>query len=208
MIDRSFIDELASKAPTPGGGGAAALGGALASALASMVGNLTVGKKTYAAVEEETIATLERLSAVRERLLVLIDKDAEAFRPLAAAYGLPKTTPEEKAAQNTALQEALIGACEVPLEIMRACAEVIELTEFMAAKGSRLAHSDAGVAAVFAKAALLGASYNVYINVGSMDDTERAQAFAEEANSLIATWGVRADVIADEVLATIKGSKE
>lgn len=204
MVNRAFIDALASKDPTPGGGGASAYCGALASALSSMVGNLTVGKKKYAAVEADVIVSLEKLAALRERLLELIDEDAEAFAPLARAYGLPKATPEEQAAKNAALQEALVDACEVPLEIMRACAEVIEITEFMAAEGSRLAVSDAGVAVAFAKAALVGASFNVYINVASMDDADRAAAYRAEADELIDVWGDRAEATIELVMQAIK----
>ena len=169
-----------------------------------MVGNLTVGKKKYAAVEADVIVSLEKLAALRERLLELIDEDAEAFAPLARAYGLPKATPEEQAAKNAALQEALVDACEVPLEIMRACAEVIEITEFLAAEGSRLAVSDAGVAAAFAKAALVGASFNVYINVSSMDDADRAAACRAEADELIDVWGDRAEATVELVMQAIK----
>lgn len=193
MINRDFIDALASKAPTPGGGGASAYCGALASALASMVGNLTLGKKKYADVEADVIVTQEKLAAVRERLLELVEEDAEAFEPLARAYGMPKATAEEQAAKNAALQQALVDACEVPLEIMRTCKEVIELSEFYMLHGSRLALSDVGVAAVFAKAALQGAALNVFINVASMDDAERARAYREEAEELIGTFGEKAD---------------
>ena len=157
MSDTTFIDQLASAAPTPGGGGASACVGALASALASMVGNLTVGKKTYADVEDDVRASLDRLAALRARLLALVDEDARAFEPLAAAYRLPKATPEEQAAKNAALQQALVGACDVPLAIMRAVAEVVDETEYLAHHGSRMARSDAGVAAAFARAASDGA---------------------------------------------------
>ena len=98
-----------------------------------MVGNLTVGKKTYAAVEDDVRASLDRLAALRARLLALVDEDARAFEPLAAAYRLPKATPEEQAAKNAALQQALVGACDVPLAIMRAVAEVVDETAYLAA---------------------------------------------------------------------------
>ena len=204
MINRTFLDELASSAPTPGGGGAAAYCGALASALASMVGNLTVGKKKYAAVEADVLVALEKLAGVRERLLELVDEDAEAFGPLAAAYRMPKETPGERAAKNAALQAALVDACEVPLEIMRACAEVIALCEFLAANGSRLALSDVGVGALFAGAALQGASLNVFANVASMDDEERAASYRHEAASLMGVWEDRADAVFERVLGEIK----
>lgn len=204
MIDRTFIDELASKAPTPGGGGACAYCGALAAALASMVGNLTVGKKAYEAVEDEVQEALGQLAGLQDRLLALIDADAEAFAPLAAAYGMPKETPEEQAAKEAALQHALIAACEVPLEIMRTCVRVIDLAEMLAEKGSRLALSDAGVSTLFAKAALQGASLNVLINCASMNDRDRAQGYLEETNSLIVASVPRAERVYEEVVKELE----
>ena len=186
-MDTTFIDELASAAPTPGGGGAASYVGAVASALASMVGNLTVGKKTYAAVEDDVRATLERLA--------LIESDAQAFEPLAASYRMPKATPEEAAAKQAALQLALGPACDVPLIIMRTCAEVIDHADFLARNGSKLAVSDAGAAAVLARAAVVAASMNVYINAASMDDEARADRYRAEADRLIAEANERADGI-------------
>lgn len=203
VLDTTFIDELASKAPTPGGGGAAAACGALASALASMVGNLTVGKKRYAHVEGEVNASLARLADLRARLIELVEADARAFSPLAGAYGMPKDTPEQAAAKEAALQDALVGACEVPLDIMRACAQVVDECDFMAKCGSRLAVSDAGVAVAFAKAALLGASLNVFINVGSMTDEKRARQYREEADALIASVAAKADAVYSFVLDEI-----
>ena len=179
MVNTEFIEALASKAPTPGGGGASAYVGVLASALASMVGNLTVGKKKYADVEERVQAELLELEATRLRLLELIDADAEAFAPLAAAYGMARDTDGAAAAQRAALQVALVDACEVPLEIMRQCVQVIESCVFMAKHGSVLAVSDAGAGAVLAKAALLAASLNVRINIASMDDAVRAGILKE-----------------------------
>lgn len=203
VVNREFIDDLASSAPTPGGGGAAAYCGALASALASMVAGLTVGKKKYAAVEADMLVMLEKLSDLRERLMELIDEDAEAFGPLAAAYRMPKGTPEELQAKEDALQAALVGACEVPMEIMRSCCQVIEQCEFLAANGSRLVLSDAGVAALFANAALQGASLSVYANVVSMSDRDRAAAFESEAAMLAEVWGDRAKAAYERVLHTI-----
>lgn len=193
MVNTEFIEALASKAPTPGGGGASAYVGALASALASMVGNLTVGKKKYAAVEERVQAELLALEATRLRLLELIDGDAAAFAPLAAAYGMARDTDEAAAAQRAALQVALVDACEVPLEIMRQCVQVIESCVFMAKHGSVLALSDAGAAVMLAKAALLSASLNVRINIGSMADKARAKAYRDQMEDLIAAGGTLAD---------------
>lgn len=193
MLDTTFIMDLASKAPTPGGGGASAYGGALASALGSMVGNLTVGKKRYEAVEADTYIVLEKLADARVRLIELVEEDARAFAPLAAAYGMPKGTPDEQAAKDAAMQEALVGACEVPLDIMRTCARVIELCEFLAYNGSRMALSDVGVAVAFGKAALLGASLNVYINAKDIGDRERAERYTGEADRLIESGSALAD---------------
>lgn len=200
MVDTEFIEALASKAPTPGGGGASAYAGALASALASMVGNLTVGKKKYAEVEERVQSELLELADTRLRLLELIDADAAAFAPLAAAYGMPRGTDEEAAAQKAALQAALVDACEVPLEIMRQCVQVVESCVFLAKHGSALAVSDAGAGAVLAKAALLAASLNVRINIASMDDTARADAYREEMEELIDAGCALADDVYDDVV--------
>lgn len=203
MVDVGFLGDLASKAPTPGGGGASAYCGALAAALSEMVGNLTVGKKKYADVEADVVAHLAVLEAARQRLVQLVEEDAEAFKPLAAAYGLPGATPEELTAKEAALQAALVGACEVPLEIMRQCSLVLDSCEFMARNGSRLAVSDAGVSAVFAKAALQGASLNVLINIGSMADEGRASAYRTELDSLISEGSRKADEIYSYVVAQL-----
>lgn len=203
-INQDFLNELASKAPTPGGGGASAYCGALASALSSMVGNLTVGKKTYAAVEDQVKSSLEELEGLRARLVDLVDKDAQAFFPLSQAYGLPKSTPEEIAHKDEVMQAALIGAIEVPLEIMEACAQVIAASEFLAYNGSRLALSDVGVAAVFAKAALKGASLNVYVNAASLKDRERAQTYIQKAEALIEEYGTLADTLYAYVVEEIR----
>ena len=181
MVDATFIDELASAAPTPGGGGACACAGALACALASMVGNLTVGKKSYAHVEDGVRASLACLDALRARMLSLVDEDARAFEPLAAAYRLPKATPDEAAAKNDAVDEVA----------------------YLAECGSRLARSDAGAAAALARAASDGASLNVYVNCASMDDAARAARYRGEADALAARTRERCDEVFDAVKAAI-----
>ena len=173
MLDKNcneFIEALASKAPVPGGGGASAYVGALGMALGSMVGNLTLGKKKYADVEADIQDLLIRSSALIERLKALVGRDAEVFYPLSQAYGLPQATNEEKAARDAALQQALTGATQVPLEIAQACLEAIHLHEAYAQKGTRIAISDVGVGVVFCKAALQGAALNVLINTKIMKD--------------------------------------
>ena len=203
-INQDFINELASKAPTPGGGGASAYCGALATALASMVGNLTVGKKTYAAVEDEVKEALIQLEEQRNKFVELIDKDAQAFEPLSRAYRLPRATCEELVHKNKVMQQALVGATEVPLEIMEICAQVITTSKFLAHNGSRLALSDVGVAVLFAKAALKGASLNVYDNASSMANEAQARSYIQQADCLIEEYGALADELYEYVIKEIR----
>ena len=203
-INQDFINELASKAPTPGGGGASAYCGALATALASMVGNLTVGKKTYAAVEDEVKEALAQLEEQRNKLIELIDKDAQVFDPLSRAYRLPRATSEELVHKNKVMQQALVGATEVPLEIMEICAQVITTSKFLAHNGSRLALSDVGVAVLFAKAALKGASLNVYANASSMANEAQARSYIQQADCLIEEYGALADELYEYVIKEIR----
>ena len=196
-----FVEVLASKAPVPGGGGASALVGAVGMALGNMVGSLTVGKKKYADVEEEMYALKEKATALQADFLRLIERDAEVFEPLAKAYGMPRETEEEKAEKARVMAIVLKDACSVPMEIMEKCCEAIDVIEEFAAKGSALAISDAGVGAAFCKAALLGASLNVYINTKSMADKEYAAELNAKADAMIEKY----TKIADEVFASVEG---
>ena len=207
MIKQSceqFLAELASKAPTPGGGGTAALVGAAGVALGSMVGSLTVGKKKYAAVEADIQALNARAEVLRKELEALVQADAEAFAPLAAAYGLPKDTPEQAAHKAAVLEKALDAACAVPLQIMEKCAEGITLAEEYAAKGSVLAVSDAGCAATLCKAALQAASLNVFINTKLMTDRSCAGALDARADSLLNEFVPRADAVFESVMQKLR----
>lgn len=198
MMEQSctqFLAELAGKAPVPGGGGAAALVGAAGVALGNMVGCLTTGKKKYAAVEADIQALNARAEALRRELEALVQADAEAFAPLAAAYGLPKDTPAQAAHKAAVLEAALDTACAVPLEIMQKCAEGIVLVEQYAAKGSVLAVSDAGCAAALCKAALQSASLNVFINTKLMTDRTHAAALDAQADALLNEYVPRADAV-------------
>lgn len=207
MVDTTFTDELASKAPTPGGGGASAYAGALAAALGSMVARLTIGKPKFVDREEVLQETLANLDAQRCELLALIDGDANAFSKLAACWKMPKSTQDEQALRARAEQEALFAACEVPLSIMRVCARVVEADEYLVANSTKLALSDVGASAVLAKAALLAASLNVFINTGLMEDVERARAYEEEARRLIAQTGKAADEVHKAVCDAITCSR-
>ena len=207
MMERScrqFLAELAGKAPTPGGGGASALVGAAGVALGNMVGSLTVGKKKYAAVEAGIQALNARAETLRGELEALVQADAEAFAPLAAAYGLPKDTPEQAAHKSAVLEKALDAACAVPLQIMEKCAEGIALVEEYAAKGSVMAVSDAGCAAVLCKAALQAASLNVFINTKLMADRSRADVLDAKADNLLNEFVPRADAVFASVMQKLR----
>lgn len=194
-----FMEALASKAAVPGGGGASALCGALGAALASMVGNLTAGKKKYAQYEGDIQLILEKAERLREELLGCIDRDAEGFEPLSRAYSIPKDDPSRAEVMEGALRDA----CEPPMEIMRLAAEALELHEELLVKGSRIMLSDVGVGALCCRAALMGGSLNVFTNTKLMGDRERAAEFESEAKALLDKYVPMADRIFDEVKAAL-----
>ena len=200
----AFLDALASKSPAPGGGGASALVGAIGTALGNMVGSLTVGKKKYADVEAEMYELKAKSDKLQADLLRLIERDAEVFEPLAKAYGMPRETEEEKAEKARVMEIVLKDACSVPMEIMEKCCEAIEIIVEFAAKGSALAISDAGVGAAFCKAALKGASLNVYINTKSMKNREYAEELNQKCDAMLEKYTKMADEIFDSVLGRLK----
>lgn len=202
-----YLDILASKAPAPGGGGASALGGALAAALGQMVANLTVGKKRYADVEEEMQGYLCALNICQMEMTALADRDAEVFAPLAAAYGLPSETEEQKAKKDREMEENLLAASLVPVQIMEKAVGIMAVLEEMEQKGSRMAVSDVGVAVQFARTALTGAVMNVYINTKSMKNRERAEELNRQAGELLRDGIEKADIIYDRVLKKLTGVK-
>ena len=209
MIEKEQVgvwtDRLASKASVPGGGGASALGGALAAALGQMVANLTVGKKRYADVEEEMQQCLFALNVLQMELLALADKDAEVFAPLAEAYGMPSGTEEEKAEKERVMEERLLAASQVPMMMMEKAAGVLDFVELLEKKGSKMAVSDAGVAAQFARAAITGAVMNVYINTKSMKNREKADELNVKAQKLLEEGTKKADEIYGSVLKKLVG---
>lgn len=192
-----FCRVLASEKPVPGGGGASALAGALAAALGNMVGNLTVGKKKYAAVEEEIRTCNEEAEKLRERFLSLIQADADSFAPLAAVYRLPAGTPEERAHKEEALQKALPVACAVPEQIMECCMHTMALLTVYEEKGSVMAVSDAAAAAILCKAALKAASLNILINTKAMTDRQQADAMLARMEERIRVCGSQADAVCE-----------
>ncbi len=195
-IDK-FLAELASSAPTPGGGGAAALCGALGIALGNMVGSLTLGKKKYADVQEDITALNSRAEALRADFAALIDADAEAFAPLSRAYSIPKDAP----GRDEIMESALLRAAEPPLEIMRKCAEALDVIADYAAKGSALAISDAGCAAALCGAALQAAALNVRINTKSMKNRVAAEEIDAETDELLQKYST----IAQEIYKRVYG---
>ena len=194
---RKFVEVLASDAPAPGGGGAAALVGAIGTALGNMVGSLTVGKKKYAAVEEEIIALKAKCDALQTELLNQVEMDEINFLPLAKAYGIPKDDPN----RDKVMEEATIIACSTPMHIMELCCEAIDCIKVFADKGSRLAVSDAGCGAVCCKAALQAASLNVFINTKSLKNREVAEEMNAKAIGMLDKYCALADEIFESVRA-------
>ena len=193
---RDFLDKLASAEPTPGGGGASALIAGIGCCLDSMVANLTTGKKKYAQYQDRIDEHIVRLKELNERLLHDIDKDAEAFKPLAAAYSLSKDTP----GYEDIMEKATYDAALAPLEITRDIYELVPITEDMAVMGSRLAISDVAVAAAAIRAAITGIVMNVYINTGSLRDRDKAESMNKEASGMVEDACRRLDRVYDEIM--------
>ncbi|HEX3950506.1 MAG TPA: cyclodeaminase/cyclohydrolase family protein [Steroidobacteraceae bacterium] len=182
---QSFLDELASSAPTPGGGSAAAIMGAMGAALVSMVCNVTLGKKGHEAVAPELKAVRDESEQLRARLSAMVAEDIAAFDGLMAAYRLPKASEEEKSRRADAIQSNLRAATEAPLACARACAQVVALSRRAGAKGYAGVISDAGVGVLAANGALRSAALNVYINAPSLNDRAYALAATAEIEKLL-----------------------
>lgn len=195
-----FLNELASAAPTPGGGGAAALMGAQAAALVSMVCNLTIGKPKYAEVETQMRSILEQSETLRTQFMKMIVDDMAVFKTVMNAYGLPKETDVEKSVRTTAIQEALKFATDVPLACARASAEIIHLSRVAAELGNLNVISDAGVATMAGFAALKSAALNVYVNTGAIKD----QAFTESRLAELSEILTSAETTTEEVYQLVK----
>jgi methenyltetrahydrofolate cyclohydrolase len=197
---QQFLDELASKAPTPGGGSVAAIMGAQSAALTSMVCNLTIGKPKYAEVENDMRHLLHQSETLRHQLTEMIKADVDVFNALMATYALPKTTDAELAIRSQAIQSALQAATIVPLECARACAESIKISRIAAEKGSLAAISDAGVAVMAAYSGVKSAALNVYINTASLKDRDFATAKLAELDVILA--GI--DMDSEEIYQFVK----
>jgi len=203
LIEKSckdFVEVLASKEPVPGGGGAAALVGAIGMALGNMVGNLTVGKKKYKDVESEVYAIMEKATKLQQDLLSMVDGDAEVFGEVAKVYQMPKGTPEEKAAREQAMEKALKQACSVPMDIIRTALEAIKLQARLGEIGSIMALSDVGVGVLCLKAALISGKLNVIINLNGIKDESFVVKVSKEMDALVEE-GIK---IADETYAKVE----
>jgi len=198
-----FLADLASDSPAPGGGSVAALSGALAAGLTSMVANLTIGKPKYAEAEADMRSVLARSEALRLELEQLIEEDKQAFDRVMVAMKLPKETAEQQAARSAALQSALVDAASVPLEVMGKCVEVIALARVAAEKGNRNAVSDAGVAALMARAGTHAARLNVAINLPGIRSAEHSD-FVARARGLARDLAASADRGAADVLGIVE----
>jgi formiminotetrahydrofolate cyclodeaminase len=184
---KSFLDELASSSPAPGGGSVAALAGALGAALTSMVCNLTIGKKKYADVEDEMKKIVKQSEELRERFTVLVEKDTEAFNKVMEAFSLPKDNEAQKALRNAAIEAATKEATMVPLEVMKHCIDAMALAQNVAASGNKNSISDAGVSALMLHAACESAALNVRINLNGLADSEFVNWKTEEVISILKT---------------------
>lgn len=198
-----YIKELASKAPVPGGGGASAVAGVLSAALSSMVCNLTIGKKSFVAVEEDIKNILSDMNKHMESFIKLSDKDAQVFYPLSQAYGFKPQNEEEKALHEANMEKLLFDAAIVPLDIMKEANSMLNSIDFLAKKGSKLAVSDAGVAVGLLRSAVCGAMMNVVINVKYMKDRDIAQRLLDEASEILEDTMNKSDIIYREVLEVL-----
>ena len=197
-----FLDKLASKEPVPGGGGASAFAGCLGVALTMMVGNLTIGKKKYADVENSVIELMDKCQLLEKDFQDLVIKDSEAFLPLSKAYSMPNNTKEEAREKEIVMQKSLYNAALAPLEIAEKTIEALEVVKEMSRIGSRIVISDAGVAAAMFKAALLGAKLNVLINVKIMNDTPARSEIIKRLETAMEK-GLR---ISDEIYSYVEGA--
>ncbi|MBU1355074.1 MAG: glutamate formimidoyltransferase [Candidatus Edwardsbacteria bacterium] len=204
MTARDFVDEVSSESPAPGGGSVAALAGSLCAALSAMVANLTVGKQGYDKVWEEMSVLAERGQEIKDKLSKAVDEDTNAFNHLMEAMRLPKGTPEQKTARETAMEQGYKKAAAVPLETAKTCLKAMELSLGAAEKGNANSASDAGVAALMARAGVEGAVLNVLINLGSIKDQAFRDSHVKECQDLKKESADLCDAVQQAVMKNIK----
>jgi glutamate formiminotransferase/formiminotetrahydrofolate cyclodeaminase len=201
MSCKTFAEETASESPAPGGGSVAAYAGALGAALATMVANLSAGKAGWEERLEEFSTAAQKGQRIAAELLALVDEDTAAFNKIMAVFSMPKKTDEEKSSRAKALQAATLYAAQVPLKTMRAALEIFELAKNMAEDGNPNSVSDAGVGALMARSAVLGAELNVKINAAGLEDRAVAKELTDEAAQIAA----KAEKLEKEILKTVNG---
>lgn len=199
MTCKEFADETASESPAPGGGSISAYMGALAAALGTMVANLSAHKPGWDERWKEFSDVAEKGRKLQDRLIALVDEDTEAFNRIMAVFAMPKKTPEEKAERAAALEKATLYATEVPLKTMKASYECFDVLEAMAEKGNPASVSDAGVGALAARSAVLGANLNVRINAASLKDRQKADEIIEKASEIATAAIAREQAILEKV---------
>ncbi len=204
MNMNEFLEVLSSSAPVPGGGGACGYVAAVGMSLGSMVANLTTGKKKYAEYQEEIEKIITEAKTITKELAECMDKDAVSFEPLSKAYGLPKNTDEEIAYREEVMEKALVTASEAPLLMMETIYKSLKVLERLAVIGSRIAISDVGVGVQMCKAAVNGASLNVYINTKMMKNTDIAEEMNTRADELVIMSNELADRTYEEVMEVIR----
>jgi formiminotetrahydrofolate cyclodeaminase len=182
---KSFLDELSSSAPAPGGGSVAALAGALGAALISMVNNLTIGKEKYAGVQDDISALLEKSESLRKKLADLLEEDVAVYTQLSQTMKMPRDTEEQKTARAKAMDRDLKAAADVPLRVAEACVAVMELCRPAADKGNVNAVSDVGVGILMAEAGLRSAALNVLINLGWIKDARYVSETRQKLDALL-----------------------
>ena len=198
-----FVNLMASDAPAPGGGSAAALEGAVGAALTAMVCALTVGKKKYADVQELAVESQKKAEELKARFVDVMDRDTEAFNAVSAVFAMPKDTDEQKAARKAAMQEALKGCTKTPFEMMQLACETLELTRSLVGRLNASAASDLGCSALSLRAAIQGAWLNVLIKVSGINDEAFAAEYRKNGEALLAKALPLADEIYEEILKTM-----
>ena len=181
---KGFLAETAGEAPVPGGGSISALNGAIAASLCQMVANLTIGKKKYADCEAEKKEIAAKVASIAQELVLDVDRDSDAYDKVFAAFKLPKETDEEKAARSQAIQESTKYAAEVPMEVARRVYSLLDLIDAVVARGNQNAVTDGCVAMMCARCAIVGALFNVRINLTSLKDRDFASKLSQEADKM------------------------
>ena len=202
---RTYLEDAAARKPAPGGGSISALAGALAAAMSEMSANFTAGRKKYADVEEEIRALLEGLAGCREALLKLVDLDVQTYGAVDAAYGMPKATDEETAARRAAIDAALRGAMQAPLDVMRQCGLLAQMADRLVDIGNRNLITDVGVSAILAEAACAAARLNVEVNLKFLRDDQLSADTTAEMDDLTRKVTAARDTVAGKVADHLTG---